>query len=82
MKTIFIITWCIISHVPTSCPDAPKKDEYGRLSNPYMSCAVNHVKRIESCDNRRYFYSYDSAKAFYESAKKQSDLSKVQLDTL
>jgi hypothetical protein len=45
METIiFLVTWTVVSIVPTPCPDKPKANEYGLGGNSMSSCAVFHFK--------------------------------------
>jgi hypothetical protein len=43
-EVIFLVTWVVVTHIPTACPDAKKENEYGFDSGVKSFCAVYHFK--------------------------------------
>jgi len=64
----YIVSWILITMVQIPCPDADKKDEFGRIS--MTNCSVNHC-RIERDTLYKYFSDGVLAREFYLKAKKE-----------
>lgn len=64
----YIIYWVLVSLQSAPCPDAGKRNEFGMLPNPYMSCAVMHY-RTDKVSYSKEFKNRDSAQAFYSRLK-------------
>lgn len=87
----FIVTWCLVTMTVGSCPDALKKDEFGRYSNLGV-CAIAHWETVTDCDHSKSFDSKEEALAFKERALSSgtpnsmfgfgSSISSVELDSV
>lgn len=68
------VYWVLETQVPTACPDAGKKDEFGRTS--MQSCAVYHFKIVRDTLHKS-FTDRQKALAFFRECQKQSDISEA-----
>jgi hypothetical protein len=60
------VEWCISSMIQVPCPDANKKDKYGREINKGYSCLVYHFQTEYDCDHVKQFSDREEAMKFYE----------------
>lgn len=67
---VYTVKWCLYTKVPVPCPDAGKKDKFGRVSN-YGTCAVYHFHTEVKCDSSKFFKRKEAIQ-FYNEAKKKS----------
>lgn len=60
MKTIFLVTWWLVSymHVPIS----PPPDDYGRASN--LVYTVLNLKEVDRIKKQKEFYTFAAADSF------------------
>lgn len=65
----YTVKWCLYEQVQIPCPDAGKKDKFGRVSQ--MSCAVFHCRIDVKCDSMQ-FVKPKKAYKFYSEALKES----------
>lgn len=66
-----MVYWVLETQVPTACPDAGKKDQFGRTS--MMSCAVYHSKIVRDTLHKS-FTDKQKTLEFYNECKKQGDI--------
>lgn len=62
----YIVLWVLTSYQMGSCPDAGKKNAFGIMQSPYISCAVMHLESKEE-NLRREFKTKKEALAFTDS---------------
>lgn len=67
----YIVTWLVCNMVQDPCPDAGRTDQFGRLTNPYYTCAVYHA-HAEYAPQKKEFGNRDSAMAFYQEAYREA----------
>jgi hypothetical protein len=68
----YIISWVIAMVVPTSCPDSGRLDEFGRVEKSIIICTAYHTDTWY-LDRERHFVTKDSALAFLDKLRKESN---------
>lgn len=64
----YIVTWIVSTIISAPCPSIPVEDEFGIISDSYITCAVYHTATIDEVYSKE-FYSKDSVFVFYEKGK-------------
>jgi len=82
-KTTYTVKYCVRHLVQDPCPDAVKKDKFGRKSSNYGCCLVFHCHAELSCDSAIFTNRVEAFDFCNEAANDETgDIASVVIDSM
>jgi len=70
----YILYWVLIQVQPTSCPEGPKPDEFGKMPTIYSSCAVAHFEQKRIKMSKKYNNELELNDAYARALKREKEI--------